>query len=145
MSLNLSQLRRQQAVEALRKYRIKFDQTFRELEQASADRFKEKWEKIDAVINSIDPNITEGSSVILDKPGHLYDGSNATVRRINRVNCMGQILCEVDLPPVPRTSKLPTWAAKQKKGIDAKPYGAVAFAPGVLRLVSWNIENLRPG
>ena len=144
MSLNLGQLRKQQALEALRKYRIKFDLKFRELEQASADRFKEKWETIDAVIDSIDPSITEGSSVVLNKPGDLYDGSKATVHKIHPVDCMGQIFCEVDLLPVPRISKLPAWAAKQKKGIEVKPYGALAFAPGVIRLVAWNIKNLTP-
>lgn len=143
--IDFDELRRHRQLHALHSYRMGHDEAYAAEHKARARRDMERRKALEAKIQAllaIAPAV--GDQVQIAVAGHSHDGAIGTVQAV-RVDwaCNGSVTATVDLKPKPRTTKLPPWAARQRR-FEAQPHGVAQLSPVVVRLQCVPVEHLRP-
>jgi hypothetical protein len=147
-----AELARHRQMAALHGYRMHRDEAYAAEHRAKQRRDRARREELEAKIQqllAIAPAV--GDQVQIAIAGHSHDGAIGTVVAVKIDHACGQVLATVDLKPKPRTTTLPAWAKRIRRGRESAlpgrerdPLGVAQLSPLVQRLEGISVLHLRP-
>ena len=152
MPIDFDELRRHRQLHALHGYRLGHDPAYAAAEKDRQRRDRARRQALEDRLQqllAIAPEV--GDQVQLCIPRHPHDGAIGIVVSIKVDHPLAQVLATLDLKPKPRTTTLPAWAKRIRRGREgampgreADPLGVAKLSPIVVRLEGIPVQALRP-
>jgi hypothetical protein len=147
-----SEYKRQRDAALLHGYRLGHDPAYAAAEKDRQRRDRARRKALeDRLQQALDVAPEVGDQVQLCIPRHPHDGATGTVKAIKVDHACAQVLATLDLKPKPRTTTLPAWAKRIRRGREgampgreADPLGVAKLSPIVVRLEGIPVQCLRP-